>query len=95
MSHAYVIGQITIKNVEKWSEYRNKVPATLEPFGAELVFRGKLHCVLAGDHAHTDTVVIRFPDLQAVHDWHASPAYQALIPLRNIAAKVDLLCYKE
>ena len=38
MSTAYVIGHITVKNAEKWAEYRNQVPATLEPWGAELVF---------------------------------------------------------
>ena len=46
MKNAYVIGHITVKNREKWTEYRNKVPATLEEWGAELVFRGKLCSVL-------------------------------------------------
>lgn len=92
---AYVIGHITIKNPEKWAEYRSRVPATLAPWGAELVFRGELVSVFAGQHPHADTVVIRFPSVQAANDWHASPAYQALIPLRAQAAEVLLLCYKE
>jgi uncharacterized protein (DUF1330 family) len=40
MSNAYVIGHITVKDAEKWNEYRSQVPATLEPWGAELVLRG-------------------------------------------------------
>lgn len=92
---AYVIGHITIKSPEKWAEYRSRVPATLAPWGAELVFRGELVAVFAGQHPHTDTVVIRFPSVQAANDWHASPAYQALIPLRAQAADVLLLCYTE
>lgn len=95
MSNAYVIGHITVKDPEKWAEYRSQVPATLAPWGAELLLRGRLAAVLAGEHAHTDTVVIRFPDRQAVEGWHASPAYQALIPLRRQAADVDLLSYEE
>ncbi|MCB2148916.1 MAG: DUF1330 domain-containing protein [Deltaproteobacteria bacterium] len=94
MSHAYVIGHITVKDAEKWDQYRSQVPATLEPWGAELVLRGKLASVLAGDHSHTDTVVIRFPDMEAVSNWYASPAYQALIPLREKAAEIVLLAYE-
>ena len=94
MGSAYLVGHITVKDPERWDEYRNQVPATLAPWGAELVFRGKLRSVLAGDHAHTDTVVIRFPDADAINEWHASPAYQALIPLRQQAADVVLLSYE-
>jgi uncharacterized protein (DUF1330 family) len=38
-------------------------------------------------------VVIRFPSLAAVDAWFASADYQALIPLRNTAAEVDLVSY--
>jgi uncharacterized protein (DUF1330 family) len=93
MSNTYVIGQISVKDQEKWDEYRSQVAATLAPWGAELLFRGKLRCVFAGSHPHTDTVVIRFPDALSAERWHTSPAYQALIPLRLAAADVDLLCY--
>jgi uncharacterized protein (DUF1330 family) len=94
MSSAYVVGHIKVKDPEKWNEYRQAVPATLEPWGAELVFRGKLASVLAGEHAHIDTVVIRFPDLKAINSWYLSPAYQALISLREMAAEVVLLAYE-
>jgi len=93
MAHAYLIGHITVKDASKWEEYRAKVPATMAPFGAELVFRGQLAQVFSGRHAHTDVVVGRFPSRAALEVWHASPAYQALIPLRNAAADVDLMSY--
>jgi uncharacterized protein (DUF1330 family) len=63
---AYVIGHITVKDAGKWAEYRRRVSATLAPWGAEVVLRGRLDAVLTGEHRHTDTVVLRFPDLQAV-----------------------------
>lgn len=94
MKEAYVIGHITVKDKAKWSEYRRRVPATLEPWGAELVFRGTLASVLSGNHVHNDTVVIRFPDLEAINSWYASPEYQALIPLRREAADMELLSYE-
>lgn len=94
MSDAYLVGHITVKNQEKWAEYASRVPATLVAWGAELVFRGKQVAALAGANPHADIVVIRFPDVAAVNQWFLSPAYQALIPLREQAAEVVLLSYQ-
>jgi uncharacterized protein (DUF1330 family) len=38
--------------------------------------------------------VIRFPDAAAAHNWFTSPAYQALIALREQAADVVLVTYE-
>ncbi len=92
---ACVIGHITVKDEDKWAQYRAQVPATLVPWGAELLFRGKVDAVLAGGHPHTDTVVIRFPYVAAVDAWYASPAYQALIPLRRQAADLVLISFAD
>lgn len=93
MGNAYVIGHIAVKDAGKWEIYRSRVPATLEPWGAELVFRGQRTAIFAGDHAHPDVVVIRFPSPEAARAWYASAAYQALVPLRQQAADVVLLAY--
>ncbi|MFH0822274.1 MAG: DUF1330 domain-containing protein [Pseudomonadota bacterium] len=92
---AYLIGHITVKNVDKWAEYRRQVPATLDPWGGRLVFRGQLVTVLAGEHNHTDTVVIQFGDQKALCGWYDSPAYKGLIPLRTEAADIVLISYDE
>jgi len=92
---AYIIGHITVVDANKWSEYRSKVPATLEPWGGELVFRGNLSSILSGSHQHKDTVVIRFPDMQSLNNWHNSTDYQSLIPVRQAAAEMDLLAFEE
>lgn len=91
---AYLIGHITIKDEGKWAQYRAGVPGTLEPWGGELVFRGRRAAVLGGQHDATDTVVLRFPDLISLRAWFDSPAYQALIPLREQAADVTLIAYE-
>jgi uncharacterized protein (DUF1330 family) len=93
MSSAYLVGHITVKNPAQWAEYTSRVPATLGPWGAELVFRGKKAAVLGGEHPHTDIVVIRFPSVANVNQWFSSAAYQALIPLREQAADVVLVSY--
>ena len=94
MSSAYLVGHITVKDPAKWAEYTSRVPATLGPWNAELVFRGRKAAVLGGEHAHTDIVVIRFPTVDSVNRWFSSAAYQALIPLREQAAHVDLVSYE-
>ena len=93
MSKAYVVGQVTVKNPDKWSEYRSKVPETFGPWGVEPVFRGTQFAALAGSCPHADIVVLRFPSAAAVEGWFASPAYQALIALRDEAADVVLTAY--
>jgi uncharacterized protein (DUF1330 family) len=91
---AYVIGHITVRDPEKWAEYRGKVPATLAQWGGELVLRGRRVAVLSGEHGYADTVVLRFPDVASVAGWHGSPDYQALIPLREQAADMVLISYE-
>jgi uncharacterized protein (DUF1330 family) len=92
---ACVIGHITVKDDDKWAQYRAQVPGTLAPWGAELLFRGQRADILAGQHAHLDTVVIRFPDADSVDAWYNSPEYQALIPLRQQAADLDLVVFSD
>jgi uncharacterized protein (DUF1330 family) len=91
---AYGIGHITVKDADKWAEYREKIVPTLEPWNASLIFRGNKVRVLGGEHKHSDTVVIKFPDLDSLNGWYDSAAYQAIIPLRMAAADVDLIAYE-
>jgi uncharacterized protein (DUF1330 family) len=92
---AYLIGHITVKDVKKWEVYRQQVPGTLEPWGAQVVFRGRLAAVLAGEHHYSDAVVIRFPDQGALQGWYSSSEYQALVPIRSEAADIILVSYDE
>ena len=95
MSHAYVVGQIAMKNEALWVEYRSKVPATLEPWGAELLFRGKRTATDDLNPSHTHIVVIKFSTLDDVNGWLQSAAYKALIPLRNEAAELVSMTYED
>jgi uncharacterized protein (DUF1330 family) len=91
---AYVIGHITVKDPDKWAEYRRRVPSTLTEWQGELVFRGRRLATLSGEHRHDDVVVIRFPDPRAVAGWFGSAAYQMLIPLREQGAEMVLISYE-
>lgn len=90
----FVIGQITVKDEARWAEYRSRVPATLESWGAELVCRGQQTAIYSGECPHRDVVILRFPNRAAADGWFESAAYQALIPLRQQAAEVVLVSYE-
>lgn len=92
--HAYLIGHVTVRDAALWEQYRAAVPATLEPYGGSVVFRGRCRAVLAGTHSHRDAVVIRFPDVRSLDAWFESEAYQAIVPIRDRAADVVLLSYE-
>ena len=91
---AFVIGNIAVKDPSLWAEYRSKLPATLLPWRGEVLARGRQVMALSGESRFTAAVVIRFPDAATVAGWYASPAYQALIPLRERAAEVVLVGYE-
>jgi uncharacterized protein (DUF1330 family) len=91
---ACVIGHITVRAPDKWSEYRSKVPPTLVQWGGEVIFRGRRVKVFSGEHSHIDTVVILFPDANSAAGWYGSEAYQALIPIREQAADIVLVSFE-
>jgi uncharacterized protein (DUF1330 family) len=91
---ACVIGHITVRDAERWAEYRKRVPETLAPYGGVALFRGSRFATFGGEHAHTDTVVVQFPDRAAVENWYRSAAYQALLALREQAADAVLIAYQ-
>jgi len=91
---AYLIGHISVQDPQLWAQYRARVPATLAEWGGEVMLRGQRVAVLSGEHPYTDCVVIRFPDAAAIAGWYESPAYQALIPLRQRAADMLLVSYE-
>jgi uncharacterized protein (DUF1330 family) len=93
LSGACIIGRIRINDAAKWKSYREAVPATLKPFDGVLVARGRDPLILCGDTDETDMVIIRFPSIETVQQWYRSPAYQALIPLRDEAADVTIVGY--
>lgn len=89
-----VVGQMNITDPMGWQRYVAAVGETLRAFGGELVFRGKALDTFAGAAAQQGIVAIRFIDAQAARRWHDSPDYQALIPLRDASAKVNLALYE-
>lgn len=64
------------------AEYIMRIDETLAPFDGRFVVHGATPEVLEGPW-EGDLIVIAFPDRAAAHAWYASPAYQAILPLRT------------
>lgn len=78
---------------EEVVEYIERIDATLAPFGGRFLVHGGRLTEAEGTW-DGDLVIIEFPDREAAEQWYASPAYQAILPLRtrnsdSMAALVD------
>jgi len=92
---AFIIFHSTITDQDAFGGYAKSVPATLAPFDGTLLTKGKVEKVLSGEHGHSNVGIIRFPNLDKAHEWYASKAYQALVPVRNAAAAMTVISYQE
>lgn len=92
---AFFIATATIKDAGLFSQYGAGAGPTIVAHGGELVIRGKTETVLSGDASHQVSAVARFPDMEKLTTWYRSPEYQALIPLRDSAADMDLVAYSQ
>ena len=81
---------IQVKDPEKLKSYISQVPATMAPYGAKKVARGKLSKVLNGEFNHQMEAVFEFADEASIEAWYNSDAYQALAGIREEAAHMTI-----
>ena len=75
------MGNFKVTNVEGFTEYRNLVGKTIADHGGEYVVADAKSVPMEGDPAHL-SVVLKFPDMDALKGWYDSPEYQEILPLR-------------
>jgi uncharacterized protein (DUF1330 family) len=84
---AYVVIEQEVTDADKFNNvFSPRVPATIQASGGRYVARGGKAVSLEGD-APKRIVILGFDSLEAAQGWHASPAMQELIKIRNEAAK--------
>jgi len=79
---AYVVNEIRVKDLATFQTYAAQVPPTLAPFGGRYVVRSGATEAIEGE-APGRIVILEFPDRAAALAWRASPAYQAILPIRD------------
>ena len=78
---AYVVNEIWVTDLETFQTYSVQVPPTLAPFAGRYVVRSGATEAIEGE-APGRSVILEFPDRAAALAWRASPAYQAILPIR-------------
>ncbi|MCH8113638.1 MAG: DUF1330 domain-containing protein [Proteobacteria bacterium] len=91
---AFFVATAKVKDPTKYGDYAQKAGASMKEFGGEIIVRGQVREVLAGGADHNGVGIVRFPDVKSLTDWYASPAYQAIIPLRDEAADMTIVAYE-
>jgi uncharacterized protein (DUF1330 family) len=92
---AYVIVDVEVLDPDAYKDYTAAVPATLAPYEGRFIVRGGRSETLEGDWQPVRIVVIEFPSFDAAKTWHASPAYQAILPIRLRHARANFLTVVE
>ncbi|MDJ0626443.1 MAG: DUF1330 domain-containing protein [Candidatus Caenarcaniphilales bacterium] len=92
--NAFITINVVIKNPEKFVDYMQKASATLAPYGAKPVAKGKFAGSVSGSSSeHQMAATVTFPDMESIDAWYNSDEYQALIPLRDEAADIIITKY--
>jgi len=82
---AYVVNELWVSDAERFQTYVAQVPPTLEAFGGRYVVRSGATAAVEGDPPGR-IVILEFPDGAAALAWRASPAYQAILPIRDASS---------
>jgi uncharacterized protein (DUF1330 family) len=83
----YLIAEAEITDPSRLQGYAEKVEETLAPFHHHFVVRSSKVEPLEGDAPKGRFVVIAFDSAEKAREWYDSPAYAAIKPIRQSAAK--------
>ena len=83
----YFIAEVEVTDPTTMQKYGEKVPETLAPFNHHYLVRSHKIQTLEGDPPKGGIVVIAFDSVEKAREWYDSPAYAAIKPIRQSAAK--------
>ena len=84
---AYLIAHVQITDQDGWKQYIAALPATLAPYHVKTLARAAAVAMDASTPPGGGTVILAFNSMDDLKAWWNSPAYQAIIPLREKSAK--------
>ena len=88
---AYVIVDIKVTDFEKYKEYVESVPPTIEHYGGRYVVRGGATEKLEGDLAPNRVVVLEFESVERAKAWWSSDEYRGPKALRQSASTANMI----
>ena len=89
---SYVIyNQLEVTDQEALDEYRATVRPVMDKYGARVLALGTDAQVLEGEWSGVRTMIIEFPDMDAIERWHKSDDYKPLLDMRLGATRGNLI----
>jgi uncharacterized protein (DUF1330 family) len=84
---AYLIAHVQVTDADGWKQYIAALPATMAPYHVKTLSRAQPVALDASTPPAGSTVILAFNSMDDLKAWWNSPAYQAIIPLREKSAK--------
>jgi uncharacterized protein (DUF1330 family) len=84
---AYIVAEVEVTDPATMQKYGARVPETLAPFNHHYMIRSGKFQPLEGEAPRGGLVVIAFDSAEKAREWWDSPAYNAIKPIRQSAAK--------
>jgi len=86
----YLIVELEVHDPATLAKYRAKVSETMVPFNRQVLVRGGKIQPLEGEAPKGEVLILAFDSAEKAREWYDSPAYAAIRPLRQSAAKSRL-----
>jgi uncharacterized protein (DUF1330 family) len=84
---AYLIAHVQVSDPDGWKQYITALPGTLAPYHVKTLARAPAVALDTSTPPAGSTVILAFNSMDDLKAWWNSPAYQAIIPLREKSAK--------
>ena len=89
---AYIIAQIQIDDPDEYQKYLAGFLPIFERYEGELLVTSRNETkIIEGEWAYPNTVVMKYPSLDAAQNWLNDPEYRALMDHRHRSAKTNLV----
>jgi len=87
---AYVIAEVQVTDPDTFKQYLAALPATMAPYKVRTLARSSAVPLDPSTPPAGNLVVLAFNSMEDLKAWWNSPAYQAIIPLREKSAKTRI-----
>ena len=89
--NGYLILDLSIKNIETFMEYIEKIPAFIKKHGGRYIVQGVEPEVMEGDWHPERVVVLEFPSREKAKEFLQDPEAQSLFAIRHTSTTSKLI----
>ena len=87
---AYLVAQVQVTDPDTFKQYLAALPGTMAPYKVRTLARTNPVALDSSTPPAGSLAVLAFNSMEDVKAWWNSPAYQAIIPLREKSAKTRI-----